>query len=196
MILARRLPDGALLAGRLTEVEAYLGDGSDPSSHSHRGQTPRNRSMFGPPGRLYVYRCYGIHSCVNLVCEQEGTGAAVLLRAVEPLVGAERMRSLRRLSPEKPDPLIAVGPGRLAEAFAIGLDDDGRRLSAGEISLLRPASGTPPGEVETGKRIGISKAVDLPYRFHSSEAPWFTRQPGARASLRFRSSRSKSRSAS
>ena len=94
--LVRRV-GGERLVTRIVEVEAYLGDGSDPGSHCHRGLTPRNRAMFGPPGRLYVYRSYGIHTCVNVVCEEEGVAGAVLLRAAEPLMGVDRMRRNRGL---------------------------------------------------------------------------------------------------
>ncbi|MCP4037952.1 MAG: DNA-3-methyladenine glycosylase, partial [bacterium] len=95
MIFVRRDAHGRTLVGRIVEVEAYLGEGRDPASHAHRGRTPRNQSMFGPAGRLYVYRSYGIHLCANLVCEDEGEGAAVLLRAIEPLSGHDTMRAYR-----------------------------------------------------------------------------------------------------
>ena len=113
-VLVHRLGDGTRLAGRIVEVEAYIGDGSDPGSHSHRGPTPRNRSMFGPPGHLYAYRSYGVHTCANVVCEARGRGAAVLLRALEPCEGIERMRALRGLGARSPERAIASGPGRLA----------------------------------------------------------------------------------
>ncbi len=100
--LVRKLPDGTRLVGRIVEVEAYLGDGSDPGSHSHRGQTPRNRSMFGPPARLYAYRIYGVHTCLNVVVEPAGIGAAILLRALEPLEGIETMQRHRGLRQRKP----------------------------------------------------------------------------------------------
>lgn len=171
-LLVRTLSDGTRLAGRIVEVEAYLGDGTDPSSHAHPGPTPRNRSMFGPPGRLYAYLSYGIHTCVNIVCEREGVGAAVLLRAVEPLAGAEAMRAHRSLSAGANPRLLAAGPGRLAQAFALGLEHDGLPLDGRALAVHRaPADATPP-RIVAGPRIGISRAVDLPYRFHVADSPF------------------------
>ncbi len=168
-VLVRRLPNGERLAGRILEVEAYLGDGTDPASHSHRGRTARNGSMFGAPGRLYTYKIYGIHTCANVVCDAEGVGSAVLLRAVEPLCGLERMRAHRGLDPGAPDTLIARGPGRLAQAFALGLDCDGASAIGGDIALHRAPHGWPALRVQSGPRIGISKAALLPYRFHAAD---------------------------
>lgn len=175
--LVRRLDDGAVLGGRIVEVEAYLGDGSDPGSHSHRGPTPRNRVMFGPPGRLYVYRSYGIHLCANVVCENAGTSAAVLLRSVEPLVGVERMRALRDIPRARADREIANGPGKLAQAFDLKLTDYGCSVLRGCIQLRRAARGDPPAKVLRSRRIGLTKGADLPYRFYLADSPWVGRTP-------------------
>ena len=140
--LIRKLADGTRLAGRLVEVEAYLGDGSDPSAHSHNGLTLRNQTMFGPPGRLYAYRSYGIHTCVNLVCAPEGDAAAVLLRAFEPTCGLVRMRQLRGLARSASDRLIARGPGRLAQALDLRLEDDGMSALGGDPGDPRPDKST------------------------------------------------------
>jgi len=164
-VLIHVLPDGTRLAGRLIEVEAYLGDGSDPASHSHRGPTPRNQSMFGPPGRLYTYKSYGIHTCVNLVCEPKGSGAAVLLRAIEPLEGREAMLHNRGLAPGAPERLIASGPGRLAQAFALTLEQDGQSILTPTLQLRRPTLDKEL-RIQTSPRIGITKATTLPYRFY------------------------------
>lgn len=163
--LVHRLPDGERLVLRLVEVEAYLGDGSDPASHAHRGPTERNRAMFGPPGRLYAYRSYGIHVCVNVVCGPVGHGAAVLLRAGEPLCGETRMRALRGLDAVAARRRIASGPGRLAEALALDLAHDGQSLLRGRLTLLPAARDAPPPRIEVGPRVGLTKATDLPYRF-------------------------------
>lgn len=171
-VLVRQLEDGSVLAGRLVEVEAYLGDGSDPSAHSHAGPTKRNRSMFGPPGRLYAYRIYGLHTCVNVVCDPPGVGSAVLLRAVEPLLGTEQMRLHRGLDLVARSDLIASGPGRLAQAFGFELADDGRSLMTAELSIRAPTPGQPTPMVGTGPRVGISKAVEQPYRFFARDDPW------------------------
>jgi DNA-3-methyladenine glycosylase len=164
--LVHRRAGGERLVGRIVEVEAYLGDGSDPASHAHRGPTERNQAMFGPPGRLYVYRSYGIHTCANVVCETEGRGAAVLLRAVEPVEGASWMRAARGLAPGARAREIANGPGKLTQALGITLDDYGRSLLHGRLSLRRPSRSDPSAAVARSRRVGLSKARALPYRFY------------------------------
>lgn len=172
--LLHDLPGGRR-AGRIVEVEAYLGDGSDPASHSHRGRTARNGSMFGPPGRFYVYRSMGLHCCLNVVCEPEGIGAAVLVRALEPLRGIEAMRRSRR----RPDRELANGPGKLTAALAIRLAHDGASVR-GSLRLVAPRR--PLREtVHSGPRIGITRARDLPYRFFLADNPWVSRSPLNRA---------------
>jgi DNA-3-methyladenine glycosylase len=181
--LVRRWPDGSLSVGRIVEVEAYLGDGSDPGSHSHRGQTPRNRSMFGPPGHLYAYRSYGIHVCVNLVCEPAGQAAGILLRAMEPLSGMEPMRRLRGLATASHDRMLARGPGRLAQALGLGLEHDGESaVGRGPLWLRTPLATTPRGvEVVSGPRVGLGAGEHLPYRFHLKGSPWVSPwRPGGR----------------
>jgi DNA-3-methyladenine glycosylase len=179
--LVHQLAGGARLAGRIVEVEAYIGDGSDPGSHSHRGPTPRNGSMFGPPGRLYSYLSYGMHVCANVVCEARGRGAAVLLRALEPCEGGERMRELRGLPADAPARTIASGPGRLAQALGITLADDGRSLLRGALVLRAPAVGAAPVELAVSTRIGITQGAALPYRFYDASSGCVSR---ARASAR------------
>lgn len=174
-VFVRRDPSGILVAGRLVEVEAYLGDGSDPGSHAHRGPTPRNTAMFGPPGHLYVYRSYGIHICANLVTEPAGRASAVLLRAVEPLLGQELMRERRGLAFDTPlDRRLAGGPGRLGQAFGLGLAHDGHSALRGEFSVRAPL-GTRPLRVEATRRIGLTKGAELPYRFVEAGSPWLSR---------------------
>jgi DNA-3-methyladenine glycosylase len=126
--------------------------------------------MFGPPGRLYAYRSYGIHTCVNLVCGPEGEAAAVLLRALEPTCGRVRMRQLRGLASSASDRLIARGPGRLAQALSLQLEDDGMSALGGALRLRAAPAGS--ARVESGPRIGISKATDLRYRFYEAGSPW------------------------
>jgi DNA-3-methyladenine glycosylase len=181
-LLVRRLATGERLIGRIVEVEAYLGDGSDPGSHSHRGPTARNRSMFGPPARLYTYRSYGVHTCANLVCEPPGSGAAVLLRAVEPLAGVESMRRRRGLGArERLGPRLASGPGRLAQAFGLGLEHDGIPALGGELCIRRPAADASPLKLARGPRVGLTRGADLPYRFFAEGSPFVSAwRPGKR----------------
>lgn len=162
------------LEGVIVEVEAYLGDGSDPASHSHGGPTPRAASMFGPPGRFYVYRSMGIHFCVNLVCAAAGRGDAVLLRAVWPQAG---LRVMMRRRGGRSGREIAGGPGRLSQAFGIDLRHDGQSALSGPLRI--ETARQKPGGIVTGPRIGISKAVKLPYRFCVSGSAWLSR-PAAR----------------
>ncbi|HEB89768.1 MAG TPA: DNA-3-methyladenine glycosylase [Deltaproteobacteria bacterium] len=170
--LVHRLASGERLVLRLVEVEAYLGEGSDPASHAHRGPTPRNRTMFGPAGRLYAYRSYGIHTCVNVVCGARGTAAAVLLRAGEPLEGLARMRRLRGLPDEAAPTLIARGPGRLAQALGLGLEHDGQSLLRSPLTLHPPATRASPARVLRGPRVGIGRAVNRPHRFFEADSRW------------------------
>lgn len=149
-------------AGRIVEVEAYADD--DPAAHSFGGRTARNDSMFGPPGHLYVYRSYGLHWCANVVCATPGVGAGVLLRALEPMAGLEAMRAARGSRIVDRD--LCRGPGRLAQAMGISGADDGLDLLAkGSRFALRRAVATPTHDVHATPRIGISKAVDAPWRW-------------------------------
>lgn len=150
------------VGGRIVETEAY--DQSDPASHTYGGPTTRNAAMFGPPGRAYVYRSYGLHWCINTVCREEGHGAGVLLRALEPTHGLEVMRARRGGMQDAR--LLCAGPGRLAQALGIDASFNHLPLNAPPFALLEPAPEhrrTLP--VVAGPRIGISKAVDMPWRF-------------------------------
>lgn len=145
-------------AGRIVEVESYHEE--EPACHAYIGPRPRTKVLFGPAGRVYVYRSYGIHALVNVVCEHDGVAAAVLIRALEPLEGIQVMRARRRVAR---DIELANGPGKLTEALGIGLELNGADLADGPIRI-EPAEGRHP-EIVTGPRIGITKAVDLPWRF-------------------------------
>lgn len=160
-------PEGSV-GLRLTEVEAYSGEGQDPASHAHRGPTPRAEIMFGPPGRLYVYFSYGVHWCANVVVGPEGRGSAVLLRAGEVVVGEDLARVRRPAARAARD--LARGPARLTQALGIGPDDRGADLLA-EGSPVRLHRGAAPSAVSAGPRVGISQAVDLPWRFWATGAP-------------------------
>jgi DNA-3-methyladenine glycosylase len=160
-------PEGTV-AVRLTEVEAYSGDGTDPAAHSHRGPTPRAAIMFGPPGRLYVYFSYGVHWCANVVVGPEGIGSAVLLRAGEVVVG-EQHAAVRRPSARVPRDL-ARGPARLTQALAIGPEDKGADL-LDPASPVRLHRGAAPTALSSGPRVGISVATELPWRFWETGAP-------------------------
>lgn len=164
VVFAHRSPEG-VVAVRITEVEAYSGDGSDPAAHTHRGPTPRNKVMFGPPGTLYVYFSYGMHWCANVVCSPHGSGEAVLLRAGEVVDGVEVAR--RRRPAARRDVDLARGPARLTQALGITGADSGRNLLDPRSTMyLSPrAPVLEKSQVRTGPRVGISKAVDLPWRF-------------------------------
>jgi len=165
LIGATLLVDG--IGGRIVELEAY--DAEDPAAHGFRGRTPRNASMFGPPGHAYVYRSYGIHWCLNLVCEEEGSAAAVLLRALEPTHGLDEMRRRRGLDDPR---LLAAGPGRLCQALGVTDEHDGLPLDAPPFQLVPPAD---PPNVVAGTRIGISVAAELPWRYAEAGSRWLSR---------------------
>lgn len=183
--VARSLP-GCLLVhheeagttmGWIVEVEAYLRD--DPAAHSFRGETARNRAMFGPAGHAYVYRIYGLHTCVNVVTGPEGVGEAVLVRALEPAGGIEQMQARRGTD----DPFaLTSGPGKLASALGITMDLDGTPLSEGPLQVWSPESlpGRRPegwaGEIVQTTRIGITKAADLPLRFYLRGSRYVSRR--------------------
>ena len=159
------LVDG--IGGRIVETEAY--DRDDPASHSHAGITSRNRAMFGEPGHLYVYRSYGLHWCLNFVCQKPGHGAAVLIRAIEPLEGLDVMRARRHLEPVQ---LLCAGPGRLTQALGITHAHNGLPLNAAPFLLKQNQNSF---TCICGPRIGISKAVDMPWRFGLAGSKFLSR---------------------
>jgi len=155
-------PDGR--SGRIVEVEAYCG-AEDPAAHTYRGQTARNATMFGPPGHMYVYFTYGMHWCANTVCGDEGEGWGVLLRALEPLTGLERMRVSRPKA--KRDTELCSGPARLTQALGITGVNNGADLVLGDQDLRVVSDGTPAGDTAVAsQRIGISQAREHPWRWH------------------------------
>lgn len=164
-VLRHRSTDG-VVAVRISEVEAYSGDGSDPAAHTHRGPTLRNEVMYGPAGTLYVYFSYGMHWCANVVCGPPGIGEAVLLRAGAVIEGLELAR-VRRPAARR-DLELARGPARLTQALGITGTHNGADLVAGDGSdlalqlLSRPL---PVAKIRCGPRVGITKAADLPWRF-------------------------------
>jgi len=145
------------VGGRIVEVEAY--HHTDPAAHSYGGPTPRNAVMFGPPGFTYVYRSYGIHWCLNFVCEEEGSASAVLIRALEPTTGVPAMRRRRGSQDER---MLCAGPGKLGEALGITHAQNGLPLDKPPFELrARPDDPA----IVTGPRIGITKAADVPWRY-------------------------------
>ena len=155
--------DGETVAVRLTEVEAYLGEGEDPASHSHRGLRPRNQVMWGPPGHLYVYFTYGMHYCANLVCRPEGISGAVLLRAGEVVGGLDVARARRPAS--KRDIDLARGPARLASALGFGRADDGRDVCGGGSLSVLPGKAIAQARLRSGPRVGVSLGAESPWRY-------------------------------
>ncbi len=187
------------LAARIVEVEAYEGK-DDPSSHGHRGMTNRNRTMFGPPGHLYVYFTYGMHHCANVVCGEEGVCSAVLLRAVAPLAGQDVMRRARNTASRRRSttPFRSVdlcsGPARLCQAFGLDRRDDGadlvtaspgsrasRSRASGRVPIRIVDDGTaPPDEPGRSGRIGVSRAPNRPWRFYVVGDPNLSRKHSQR----------------
>ncbi|TFW35822.1 DNA-3-methyladenine glycosylase [Massilia horti] len=160
-LVARQLIGVTLLVdgvgGRIVETEAY--DREDPASHAHVGPTERNEAMFGPPAHAYVYRSYGIHWCLNFVCREVGHGAGVLIRALEPVAGIRVMRARRHTDQDR---LLCSGPGKLCQALGVTRAHNGMSLAAPPFELWPAPEGM---EVVAGPRIGISKAVEVPWRF-------------------------------
>jgi DNA-3-methyladenine glycosylase len=171
-------------AGVIVETEAYHQE--EPASHAYVGLTPRTSTLFGPPGIAYVYRSYGIHALFNAVCEAEGVGAAVLIRALRPVAGLELMRRRRggRGARAMADRELCSGPGRLTQALGIELDENGTSLVSGPVTILPRERRAP--EIVASTRIGITKAAALPWRFSlagdenvSRPWPWSARRRGA-----------------
>ena len=162
---ATLLVDG--VGGIVVEVEAY--DREDPASHGYRGRTRRNSAMFGPPGHAYVYRSYGIHWCLNLVCGEEGEPSAVLVRALEPTHGVDAMRRLRGTDQIR---LLCSGPGRLCQALGVTGESDGAPLDEPPFQLVRRE--VEPDIVATA-RIGITRAAEVPWRYVVRGSPYLSR---------------------
>ncbi len=155
------------VGGTIVELEAYHHE--DPAAHGYSGRTERNATMFGPPGHAYVYRSYGVHWCVNFVCEAEGTADAVLIRALAPTHGLEAMRERRGLTDER---LLCAGPGRLCQALAVTRDHDGLPLDRPPFRL-EPREAEP--EIVKGPRVGITRATELPWRYGLAGSRYLSR---------------------
>ncbi|MGE8280894.1 MAG: DNA-3-methyladenine glycosylase [Stenotrophomonas sp.] len=172
---------------RIVEVEAYAGS-EDPAAHSFRGQTARNATMFGPPGHLYVYFTYGMHWGSNAVCGEVGEGVGVLMRAAEPLHNLELMYAARRAAKRPSD--LASGPGKLSQAFGLNRDFDGADLVLGDRGIVIASDGMPPPDNPTvGPRVGITKAVDTPWRWSVPANPCVSKAPSRRRDSQIAASR-------
>jgi DNA-3-methyladenine glycosylase len=156
-------------SGAIVETEAY--HDSEAACHAFVGLTPRTETLFGRPGRAYVYLSYGIHTMLNAVCEPEGIGAAVLIRALEPLDGIELMAARRGVDPDRPRALCS-GPGKLTQALGIALSDNGCDLARGPVVISGRPGGFSDPVVQQDRRIGITKAVELPWRFSLAASPY------------------------
>ena len=165
LIGATLLFDG--VGGIIVEVEAY--HHTDPAAHSFRGPTARNAVMFGPPGYAYVYRSYGIHWCLNFVCERKGSASAVLIRAIEPTRGVPAMRRRRKLNEER---LLCSGPGRLCQALGVTGAHNGLALDKAPFELIARKKIV---EIAVGPRIGITKAADIPWRYGLKSSPFLSK---------------------
>jgi DNA-3-methyladenine glycosylase len=168
--VASAVPGRSTITGVIVETEAY--HESEPACHAYIGLTPRTKTLFGTPGRAYVYRSYGVHALFNAVCEPEGVGAAVLIRALRPLCGIEEMRAHREASGGRAgrsvsDTELCSGPGKLTQALGIRLTDNGGDLRSGPVRIYAPTDGWEDATV-IGTRVGITKAVELPWRFCAS----------------------------
>ena len=159
--------------GRIVEVEAYAG-ALDPASHAYRGRTARNATMFGPPGHLYVYFTYGMHFCANVVCGSDGEASAVLLRGLTPVAGLERMRAARGPAARR-DVDLCSGPGKLCQALGLDRAFDGADLVTGDLGVGIVDDGTPPRDPAVSGRIGLSVAVEAPWRFYVAGAAGLSR---------------------
>ena len=163
---------GTTLAGRIVEVEAYLGK-DDPAAHSSAGVTPRTRVIFGPPGHAYVYRIYGVHCCLNVVAEPDGLPGCVLIRALEPTCGIDDMQSRRPAARRVTD--LANGPGKLTRAMAIGMSLYGADLTRGQLTIRVPVNPR-PHKIKISTRVGISKATELDLRFFIANNEFVSRR--------------------
>jgi DNA-3-methyladenine glycosylase len=168
LIGAKLLVDG--VGGVIVEVEAY--DHEDPAAHGYRGRTERNASMFGPPGHAYVYRSYGIHWCLNLVCEGEEVASAVLVRALEPTDGLDEMRARRGLDEPR---LLCAGPGRLCQALGVTREHDGLPLDRAPFDLEARSADV---DIVAGPRIGITQAADKPWRYGLAGSKFLSKRFG------------------
>jgi DNA-3-methyladenine glycosylase len=155
------------VGGMIVEVEAY--DQEDPASHGFRGRTARNATMFGPPGHAYVYRSYGVHWCLNFVCDEPGRAEAALIRALRPTHGLGRMRARRGVDAER---ALCSGPGKLCQALGLTREHDGLALDEPPLELLA-RDGTP--EIVTGPRIGITRAAERTWRYALAGSPYLSR---------------------
>jgi DNA-3-methyladenine glycosylase len=167
--IMERMINGVRLRGRIVETEAY--DQTDVASHSYRGRTPRTDVMFGPPGHLYVYFTYGMHYCCNIVTGPDGHGAAVLIRAVEPLAGEEIMQELRQ---GRSGPELTNGPAKFCQAFGIDRKLNGHDLARMPLKLIVPAEPA-AGKIIRTTRIGISRGQDVPWRFYLAGNPYVSK---------------------